>query len=226
MTETITAPKVDHPVAAYVVAQIVEGVNEITEANKVLLGTESGTKVSDIDKALKSAENGDLPETIKKLWTKAEAAYKSYRDNLEAARNAYRTEVLGEEAKQTVDVDKEALKERRNAVMASVTFLKTFASQNKDEDLFNWATNLELPMAGRQGKSTAGQSRPRAYVEVDGTRHQTFGEAAKALSTPEAKVTTPELASAWKTAGGVEGEFTFGTHTVNVIFKPKKAEKK
>ena len=162
---------------------IENGVAEINKANEVLLAEESGTGVRDIDKALKeSVDNDDFDAESKKFWVAAEKARQAYKDALEKARNAYRKNVLGEDEQETVEIDKDAVKEQRKMVMEAVSLLKTYATANGKKDIVAWVDGLSIPQVGRQGTSNVGQKKPRAFVTVNGTRHDSFGEAAKAAS--------------------------------------------
>lgn len=207
--------------------QINSGIEAINKANETLLAEEEqGAGLREIDKALK---DGVENETVSALWNKAQELQKSFKEALDAARNAYRTEVLKEEAKApTAEVDKEAIKEQRKVVMQSVELLKTYATANGKKDIVSWAEALAIPQVGRQGTSVVGQKKPRAYVSVNGTRHDSFGEAAKAasvlLSTDDNKVTVTsgDLVSAWDAAGEA-AEFDYNGLTVGVEMKQKAA---
>lgn len=208
---------------------IENGVAEINKANEVLLAEESGTGVREIDKALKeNSDNDDFDAEAKKFWAAAEKARQSYKDALEKARNAYRKNVLNEEAVETVEVDKDAVKEQRKMVMEAVNLLKTYAGANGKKDVVAWVESLSIPQVGRQGTSNVGQKKPRAYVSVNGTRHDSFGEAAKAaseiLSTEDNKVTVSsgDLVAAWDAAGEAES-FEFQGLAVTVEAKNKTA---
>lgn len=208
---------------------IENGVAEINKANEVLLAEESGTGVREIDKALKeNSDNDDFDAEAKKFWVAAEKARQSYKDALEKARNAYRKNVLNEEAVETVEVDKDAVKEQRKMVMEAVNLLKTYAGANGKKDVVAWVESLSIPQVGRQGTSNVGQKKPRAYVSVNGTRHDSFGEAAKAaseiLSTEDNKVTVSsgDLVAAWDAAGEAES-FEFQGLAVTVEAKNKTA---
>src|SRR6266540_4286880 len=206
--------------------QITEGIQQINEANKVLLATDDGTPTKDIDKVLKD-ENADVPEEIRVAWKTAQEALVVYKTNAELARNSYRVDVLGEEPKQEQDEAalKEELKEVRTVVTNALTFLKSYATQNKMDDIVEWVGTVAVPHPGRQGASVTGVKKPRVNVRVDGALHGSFGEAAAALSDKDNKFTAGNLAEAWKEAGGEEGEFTFSIgeveHTLEVTSKPK-----
>lgn len=209
--------------------QIADGVSAINEGNLILLAEdEGGAKVRDIDKAFKDEKVEDK-EAVK-YWNAAEKARKAYREALEAARNAYRVNVLGEEAvSEEPEVDKDALKEQRKLVMEALSLLKTYAGANGKKDVVAWADSLEIPQVGRQGTSNVGQKKPRAYVSVSGTVHESFGEAAKAasvlLSTEDNKVnvSSGDLVSAWSAANEAE-TFEFQGLEVKVTLKAKKSE--
>ena len=213
------------PIVSALRTTIDEGLAAIEEANKTLLAEDKGTPVKDIDKALKAGEN--IPEDIAVQWKTAEEAYKVYKENIDAARNAYRTNVLHEEAKDsTGDVNVETVKEARQVVMNALTFVKGYAQQNGLDDVVQWANTLSVPQVGRQGSSTVGAKKPRVLVKIGDVVHDSFSAAALALSTKEKKVTAGELAEAWNSAGGNEGAFTFGDTELLVTFKPKKSDSK
>lgn len=217
--------------------QIEEGIAKINEANSVLLAEVDGqTGVREIDKALKdfvASETNDVSDKdqdIVKAVAGLEKARESFKKAQEKARNLYRTNILGEdevsEAENDVDVD--TIKQTRKAVMAAVTLLVDYAEMNKNSSLAEWAKGIEVPQVGRQGSSAVGQKKPRAYVTVGDTTHDSFGEAAKALSVllstddKKVSVTSPDLVSAWVAAGEPE-TFTFEGQTVKVTEKSKKA---
>jgi len=213
--------------------QVMTSIEKINEANKVLLAEDTGTSVRDIDKALKAATKEDseveLPQEVVGQWEKAEAAQKVYKENLEAARNYYRTEVLGEEPKtETDDTDKELVKEVRQVAMNGLTFLQTYAAQNGMDDVLAWIKTVQVPMVGRQGSSSAGAKKPRVFVKIGDTVYDSFSLAAVALSSKDNKVTAGDFAQAWSDAGGEEGEFDFkvgeDVHTVGVTYKTKKSD--
>lgn len=204
--------------------QINSGIEKINEANVSLLAEEEqGAGLREIDKALKDGTHEN--EEVSALWAKATELQVQFKKALDDARNAYRTEVLKEEAKApTSDVDKDAVKEQRKVVMQSVDLLKTYATANGKKDIVDWASSLSIPQVGRAGSSVVGQKKPRAYVSVNGTRHESFGEAAKAatvlLSTDDNKVvvTSGDLVSAWD-SNGEAAEFEFNGLTVGVEMK-------
>lgn len=204
--------------------QIEAGIAEINSANEVLLADESGTGVRDIDKAFKEG-NVEDKEAVK-AWEKAEKAREEYKKNLDAARNLYRTKVLGEEEIHDSEVDKDEVKTRRKLVMESVNLLKTYAQANGRKEIVAWAETLAIPQVGRQGSSNVGQKKPRAHVRVNGNLYDSFGEAAKAvsaeLSTDDNKVTVSsgDLVSAWDSAGEA-ASFEFQGLTVEVTLKNK-----
>lgn len=225
----MTASTLNHDdITRMLATQIEEGIANIAKANEVLLAEdEAGTGVRDIDKALK--ENTHENENVSKAWEKAEKARAAYKNALEVARNLYRTEVLGEdEVSETPEIDKDAVKQVRKMVMEAVGLLKTYATANGKSDVVKWAEGLAIPQVGRQGTSNVGQRKPRAYVSVDGTTHDSFGEAAKALSvlltTDDNKVTVTsgDLVQAW-TDNGDKEEFTYEGHSIKVVEKEKKA---
>lgn len=231
-------PQTADPVATMLGDQITTNIQAIVEANEVLLNQEdSSAGVREIDKELKKLvqeEGKELPADADKDVVKAVAkmvkAKLAYTTALSEARNAYRTNVLHEDAVEENDssVDEDAVKEKRKVVMQAVTLLKSYASQNGLGDIETWANNLAIPQVGRQGSSTVGGSKPRARVTVNGTTHETFGEAAKALtalvSTDENKVTVTsnDLVSAWSEQGKND-TFELHGHTLKVVPKEKKA---
>lgn len=225
---TATAIKSKDAVVSTLVSQVNAGIEEIKKGNEVLLADESGTPVREIDKVLKD-KDAEIPEHVRALWNEAQEAYKKYRESVEAARNGFRTEVLGEDAKDAStlsDEEKESLKETRALVMGSLEFLKTYANGNNLGDVLEWVKNVSVPQVGRQGSSTVGTKKPRVFVKNGETVYGSFTEAAAGLSTKDRKVTAAELAEAWNSAGAVEGDFTFGDHTLNVTHKPKGGDKK
>ena len=207
--------------------QINSGIEKINEANKTLLAEEEqGAGVRDIDKALK---DGVENETVTEAWNKAEELRKQFKDALEAARNAYRTEVLKEEAKApSAEIDKDAVKQDRKMVLEAVNLIKTYATANSKKDVVSWAESLEIPQVGRQGTSVVGQKKPRAYVSVNGTRHDSFGEAAKAasvlLSSEDNKVSVSsgDLVTAWS-ENGEKDSFEYNGLNVGVELKKSAA---
>jgi hypothetical protein len=223
---TTTAIKSKDAVVSTLVSQIVAGIDEIAKGNEVLLADESGTPVREIDKVLKDKDS-DIPEHVRALWNEAQEAYKKYRESVEAARNGFRTEVLGEDAKAAStlsDEEKESLKETRGLVMGSLGFLETYANGNNLGDVLEWVKSVSVPQVGRQGSSTVGAKKPRVFVKNGETVYGSFTEAAAGLSSKDNKVTAADLAQAWNDAGGVEGDIQFGDHVLNVTFKPKKSD--
>ncbi len=229
-------PQTTDPVAGMLAQQVTDGINAIVEANKVLLAeSESGTGLREIDKELKSfvkTDDNDLSDKnqdIVKAVASLEKARVAFKNAQEKARNLYRTEILGEdEVKESEnEIDVESVKAKRKLVMEAVTLLKSYAEGNNLPDVVAWSNSIEVPQVGRQGSSTVGQKKPRAYVTVGETTHNSFGEAAKALttllSTDDNKVTvTPgDLVSAWDAAGA--DKFEYQGHSVQVTQKEKKA---
>lgn len=221
------------PVTQMLHDQIVAGIAEINAANEVLLGDENGTSVRDIDKAFKSEDAVDnVPAEILKLWKSYTTAAEKAKKLLTEARNAYRTQVLGEDEKDDSaisDEEKEVLREKRKVIMDAVTFLNNYAKGNGRADVAEWSSNLEIPQVGRKATSSVGGpsvKRPRVYVKVNGTVHDTFTQAALELSKREGseKITAADLAEAWNSAlGEAEGTFQFDENTeINVTFKNKK----
>lgn len=208
--------------------QVASGITEIEEANKILLAEAGETGDREIDKAFKDEKVEDKPSVD--LWNKAEKAREQYRKLLTDARNAYRKNVLGEDEKPDSEVDKDALKEKRKTVMASLGLIGDFAKANGLKDVSEWVTTVNVPQVGRQGSSGVGggTKKPRAYVKFDGNTYDSFGEAAKALSialsTDDNKVTVSsgDLVQAWSDAGETE-KFTFRDTEFTVT--PKNQEK-
>ena len=225
---TVSAENLSHDDVTRLLATTIQnGVAEINKANEVLLAEEEGVGVRDIDKALKeNVDNDDFDAEARKAWAKAVKAQETYKKALEDARNAYRKNVLGEEAKETVEIDKDEVKQTRKMVMEAVNLLKTYAQANNKKDIVAWVDGLSIPQVGRQGTSNVGQKKPRAYVTVNGTRHNSFGEAAKfaseTLSTEDNKVevSSGDLVSAWDAAGEA-ASFEFNGLTVQVEMKNK-----
>lgn len=199
----------DNPVLAALIPSVVEGINEIHEANEVLLAEKKGTGDREIDKILKAAVDNenleDLPDEVSENWTKAVEAKKVYQEFVNKARNAYRVEVLDEEASEEVDVDKDALKETRATVQNSLSLLKAFAEGNGLVKIVEWINTVEIPMVGRKGStSTEGVKRHRVFVtnEETGEKYDSFTAAATALSDKENKVTPAELSALWDEVDG------------------------
>lgn len=207
--------------------QITNGIGEIEEANLVLLAEEeSGAGLREIDKALKENTHGN--EDVSSAFAKAEELREAFKSALNEARNLYRVEVLNEEAAEDApEVDKDAVKAKRKMVMEAVNLIKSYATANGKTDIVSWAESLSIPQVGRQGSSVVGQKKPRAYVSVNGTVHDSFGEAAKAasvlLSTEDEKVTVSsgDLVSAWS-ENGESDDFEFSGISVHVELKNKK----
>lgn len=224
-------PQVADPVASMLGTQIEEGIAAIVTANETLLASEdAGTGVREIDKALKDYKGED--EELKKAVEQLEKARASLKKIQEKARNLYRVNVLKEDEVTESDVDEDALKEttkaKRKLVMEAVTLLKSYADSNGLSEVSSWADSLAIPQVGRQGASTVGAKKPRAYVTVNGTTHDSFGEAAKAVSTllssddNKVEVSSPDLVNAWVEAG--EGE-TFTFNGLEVKVTPKETKK-
>lgn len=212
-----------HPVADMLADQINAGIEAIEKANEVLLADEGTTGVREIDKALK--EGTDNPE-VNSAWAVAEEARENYRKSLEAARNLYRTSILGEdEQEETEDIDKDAIRAQRKEVMESLTLLSTFAERNALTEVSRWVADVEVPQVGRKASSTVGQRKVRAFVHIGDAVFDTFGDAAKFLTDDETSVTPADLTNAYL-AQGTEGEatFDFEGHTVRVVPKAKKSD--
>jgi hypothetical protein len=234
-------PQVADPVAMMLGEQVTNGIKAIEEANEILLQDESSeTGVREIDKELKTyvpSDTNDVSEKnqdIVKAVAKMEKARKAFKDAQVAARNLYRTEVLGvDEVNESDDSDTDTLKEtvkaKRKLVMEAITLLTSYADTNGLNEVSNWAKNLAVPQVGRQGSSTVGQKKPRAYVSVNGTTHDSFGEAAKAVSTllssddNKVEVTSPDLVSAWVEAGEADS-FEYNGLTITVTAKETKSK--
>ena len=213
------------------VNQIVAGVNQVDEANEVLLAAdEQGAKVREIDKAIKETEHGN--KKVSAAWAEAEKLAAAAKEAKEKARNLYRVEVLKEEEVKTPthDVDEEAVKGTRNLVMQAVKLLTEYAEQNKMKDVTAWLQTVSIPQVGRKGTTSAagGSKKPRAYVSVNDSTFDSFGEAAKALSAVlstddnKVSVTSPDLVQAWENAGSKE-VFEYSGQKIKVVEK-KKAE--
>lgn len=225
--------------------QINEGIDKINKANETLLAEEEqGAGLREIDSALKDLFKGSefddegnltvVPEEDKReivlAWKAAEDARAAFKSAVDNARNLYRSEVLGEEAKAaTEEVDKDAVKNERKLVLEAVSLLKTYAGANGKKDVVGWAEHLEIPQVGRAGVSVVGQKKPRAYVSVNGTVHESFGEAAKAASvllsndTEKVSVTSGDLVTAW-TENGERDNFEYNGLEVKVELKKKASE--
>jgi hypothetical protein len=233
-------PQVADPVATMLGEQVTNGIQAIVEANEVLLADESGeTGVREIDKALKefvpSDDNdvSDKDQEIVKAMAKMVKAQQAFKDAQTAARNLYRTKVLGvDEVNEAADADTDALKEqvkaKRKLVMEAIALLTSYADTNNLTEVSNWAKNLAVPQVGRQGASTVGQKKPRAYVSVGDKTFESFGEAAKHVSTTlssddnKVEVSSPDLVSAWVEAGEKE---TFEFQGLSIKVTPKETKK-
>jgi hypothetical protein len=231
-TMTVELTQTD-PVARMIEEQVLKGIEAINAVNEVLLAEDSGTPVREIDKALKAEtekDSSDLPKEVLKNYTDAQAAYAKYRDLVEKSRNAYREQVLHEDAKnvsEVSDADKEQARDVYKTVLEAVKFVKSYAQGNGKKDVLAWAESLQVPQVGRAGTASVGAKKPRVFVFIDGadTPKGSLTEASQALSTKDAKVTVSDLTEAWnKSNGGEEGEFTFGEHTLRIQNKPKKSD--
>lgn len=234
------APQVSDPVAVMLIEQVQNGIKAIEEANEVLLADESSeTGVREIDKNLKTfvpSDDNDVSEKdqeIVKAVAKMVKAQEAFKAAQTAARNLYRTKVLGvDEVNEAADADQDSLKEtvkaKRKLVMEAVTLLTSYADTNGLADVSSWAKTLSVPQVGRQGSSTVGQKKPRAYVSVGDKTFESFGEAAKHVSTVlstddnKVEVTSPDLVSAWVEAGETE---TFDFQGLNLKVTPKETKK-
>jgi negative regulator of replication initiation len=233
-------PSVADPVANMLGEQVVNGIAAIVEANETLLASEdSSTGVREIDKALKDyipSETNDVSEKDKdivKAVAALEKARKAFKSAQENARNLYRVNVLHEDEVTESDVDEDALKEqvkaKRKMVMEAITLLGSYAEGNGLTEVLNWTKNLSVPQVGRQGASTVGQKKPRAYVSVNDKTFESFGEAAKAVTTllstddNKVEVSSPDLVSAWVEAGEKDS-FDYQGLTIKVTPKESKAK--
>ena len=236
----MSVPQVADPVATMLMQQIEEGIKAIVEANEILLQDESSeTGIREIDKNLKTfvpSDDNDVSEKdqeIVKAVAKMVKAQEAYKAAQTAARNLYRTKVLGvDEVNENADADTDSLKEtvkaKRKLVMEAVTLLTGYADMNNLSDVSNWAKTLSVPQVGRQGSSTVGQKKPRAYVSVGDKTFESFGEAAKHVSTvlstedTKVEVSSPDLVSAWVEAGEKE---TFEFQGLSLKVTPKETKK-
>lgn len=233
-------PSVADPVATMLGQQIEQGIAAIVEANETLLANEdTSTGVREIDKALKdflASETNDVSDKdseIVKAVASLEKAREAFKKAQEKARNLYRVNVLHEDEVTESDVDEDALKEtvkaKRKLVMEAITLLSSYADTNGLSEVSNWAKTLSVPQVGRQGASTVGQKKPRAYVSVGDKTFESFGEAAKAVTTllstddNKVEVTSPDLVSAWVDAGEVEA-FEYQGLKIKVTPKESKAK--
>lgn len=238
-------PAVEDDLVNNLVEKIVEGINEIVEANKTLIAAdEAGAGLREIDKALKEyiktdknteeLENlDDEKKEVAEAVNNLERARKAFKTSLKNARNLYRKNVLHEEEipeSEENEVDEAAVKARRVMVMKAVELLKGYASMNPDLKVIeSWCGQVSVPQVGRQGSSSVGQRKPRAYVTVNDTTHDSFGVAAKALTTllstddKKVEVTSNDLVVAWDEAG--TDEFEFMEQKIKVAEKEKGTKK-
>lgn len=238
-------PAVEDDLVNNLVEKIVEGINEIVEANKTLIAAdEAGAGLREIDKALKEyiktdknteeLENlDDEKKEVAEAVNNLERARKAFKTSLKNARNLYRKNVLHEEEipeSEENEVDEAAVKARRVMVMKAVELLKGYASMNPDLKVIeSWCAQVSVPQVGRQGSSSVGQRKPRAYVTVNDTTHDSFGVAAKALTTllstddKKVEVTSNDLVVAWDEAG--TDEFEFMEQKIKVAEKEKGTKK-
>jgi len=247
MTVTIPeVPVVEDDLVNNLVEKITDGINEIVEANKTLIAAdEAGAGLREIDKALKeyiktdknaeelAAFDEEKTEVVKAV-DNLERARKAFKTSLKNARNIYRKNVLHEEEvpeTEENEVDEAAVKARRVMVMKAVELLKDYASMNPDlKSIAAWCSLVSVPQVGRQGSSSVGQRKPRAYVTVNDTTHDSFGIAAKALTTllstdeNKVEVTSNDLVVAWDEAG--TDEFSFMDQKIRVSEKEKKSTTK
>lgn len=230
MTEnTLTVPSRDgvkfDPVTGMLADQVEKGIAEIVAANEILLNSESSeTGVRAITTLFKEGKVED--EASVKAWEKAVKAAETAAKLKSEALNLYRVNVIGEEAQDDSEIDKDAVKEQRKTVMASLALMKNFAVGNNLADVIAWADSVSVPQVGRNGASgVGGTKKPRAYVSFNGTTHESFGEAAKAFSSIEgnATVTSQDLVQAWSDNGEQE-TFKFGDTEFKVTAKVKTAE--
>jgi hypothetical protein len=222
MTVSVEGVKFDD-VTRMLATQVQAGIEKIEAANEILLNAEGGTGDRDIDKLFKDnkVEDKDAVST----WAKAEKARETYRKLVTDARNLYRKNVLGEEEKSDSEIDKDAVKDIRKTVMASLSLIKDFANANGLSDVVTWADSVSVPQVGRQGSSgVSGAKKPRARVSFNGNTYESFGEAAKALSTVlstddnKVDVGSSDLVQAWSDAGETEN-FSYRDITFTVALK-------
>lgn len=206
--------------------QVQAGIEKIDAANEILLAEDGGTGDRDIDKLFKEKKVED--KASNDLWAKAEKAREAYRKYVTEARNSYRTNVLGEEAKPESDVDKDAVKDIRKTVMASLSLIKDFANANGLTDVVKWADTVSVPQVGRQGSSgVSGAKKPRARVTFNEKTYESFGEAAKALSAElstddnKVEVGSSDLVQAWSDAGETE---KFSYREIEFTVTPKASQ--
>lgn len=236
---TVAFPETTDPVAPVLANQILEGIKAVEEANKILLASaEVGAGLREIDKELKSylpSDKNDVSEKnqdVVKAVVRLEKARIAFKKAQLDARNSYRKNVLGEDEENNEndesEVDEDAVKARRNMVMKAVGLLKSYGETNNLTEVVKWAETVSVPQVGRQGSSTVGQRKPRAYVTVGEKTHDSFGEAAKALTailstdTNKVEVTSNDLVSAWDEAG--TDTFEFQGNSIRVAEKEKKAK--
>lgn len=195
-----------NPVFAAILPDAVAGINEINEANVVLLGESKGTGDREIDKILKNEDN-EVPKETAAFWKKAQEAQKLYKEFVAKARNSYRTEVLGEEEQKNSDVDKDALKETRTQIQNNLALLKGFAESNGNKVAADWLASVEIPMVGRKGSSTTeGVKRHRVFVTDNdsGVKYDSFTQAANETSTKTQRVAPQDLSGLWDEVDGSE----------------------
>ena len=224
--------------------------NFTQEYKTVEVKDDSGNPVKDdegktLTKQVPQKDLSDKDQEIVEAVAKMEEARAAFKDAQKAARNLYSVKVLGEEAKEEVEFDEDALKETRKMVQEAVGLLRTFSNSNGKMEFVRWADSLEIPQIGRKGTSVLGQKKPRAYVHVrvpDSEKFevkQNFGEAAKLIADTENSGKKKEdqitlnagnLIQHWSDHGELQNtplDYTTPNGTVyglKVINKPKKSE--
>ena len=209
------------PVTKAITEQVLVGLDKINEAN-ALLSSDSKKKDSEVDKGL-SEYKGENEEMVSLIAERAsaEAALKLIVDKV---RNLFRVEVLGEEEVTTPTVNIEEVKASRKVILDLLTSLKGFATINKNEDVLHWIETLPIPQVDRQAVTILGQKKARVLVTIGDTTYQSFGEAAKGISTDDNLVTSTDLNQAWAESGEAK-TFEFQGQTVKVQAKETKKEK-
>lgn len=226
--------------------KVISGIAQVNEANDVLLEQEGGVNLREIDSELKKYQAevdsegkqtnkealAELDQDLVKQVAKMVRAREAFKKAQSEARNLYRTNVLNEEAQEETEIDEDAVRQTRKMVQEGVNLLVSYAKSNGKTDFVRWAEQLEIPQVGRKGSSTVGGKKPRAYVSVDDTITNSFGEAAKKVAElvnagkdkkDHVSYTSGDLIKAWSEAGESE-TFSFEGHTITVKEKPKKSE--
>lgn len=208
--------------------QVVTGIREIADANVILLSSDGDTGNRAIDTAFKEGTVEDKESLT--AWAKYEKARDAAKEALAKARNTYRVNVLDEEESSEEEVDKAKVQETRKMVLTSLGLIDTFATMNNLSDVVTWAQGISVPQVGRKGSSGVGGARkPRAFVSFNDATHDSFGEAAKALSaalsTEDKKVVVSagDLAQAWSD-NGEKDSFSYQGIDFKVALKAKKSD--